>query len=416
MNEVNGQLLNSARAYVTDIYTRRVKPEFVFHNLEHTEDVVEACSHMADYYQLSEDDRIVLMLAAWFHDTGYSTGNAEGHEQVSTELATQFLKARNADDALVQRVGSCIEATRMPQSPVSLIEKILCDADLSHLASDDYKARNQLLKQERENLLGHKIDKKLWKKNNVKFLMNHNYYTEYGEEMLKAKKMENLAIFEKKNNNKVAGEAPAEEEFPYKSENNEKKAAQDQKNAERGIQTMFRTTSNNHIELSGMADNKAHIMITVNSIILSVTMTYLLAEIAYRVRYWPATGILVFTCLISIIFSILATRPFINKGKFTEEDIRNKKTNLLFFGNFHEMELADYQWGMQQMLKDKEYLYNTMTMDIYYLGIVLAKKYKYLRISYTVFMVGLVLAVIAFGIGALVPDPPQEMPPTRIDF
>jgi predicted metal-dependent HD superfamily phosphohydrolase len=416
MNEINGQLLNGARAYVTDLYSHRVKPEFVFHNLEHTEDVVEACSHMADYYQLQDEDRLVLMLAAWFHDTGYTSGNADGHEDASVQVATQFLQSRNAEEIIIQRVASSIESTRMPQSPVSLIEKILCDADLSHLASDDYKARNQLLKQERENLLGHKIDKKEWKKDNVRFLMSHHYFTEYGQEMLKEKKLGNLAIFENRKKDKKVEESPKEEAFPYKSTVDEKTSAQEQKNAERGIQTMFRTTSNNHIELSGMADNKAHIMITVNSIILSVTMTYLLAEIQYRIRYWPATGILVFTCLFSIIFSILATRPSINKGKFTEEDIRNKKTNLLFFGNFHQMQLADYQWGMQQMLKDKEYLYNTMTMDIYYLGVVLAKKYRYLRISYTIFMVGLILAVIAFGIGALVPDPIQDRVPARIDF
>ena len=123
MNENNEQLLNAARAYVIDIYHHRVKPEFVFHNLEHTEDVVEACSHMADYYQLQEEDRLVLILAAWFHDTGYSTGNAEEHEEASVQLATQFLQSRHVNDTIIQRVTSCIQATRMPQSPVSLTEK-----------------------------------------------------------------------------------------------------------------------------------------------------------------------------------------------------------------------------------------------------------------------------------------------------
>jgi hypothetical protein len=102
-----------------------------------------------------------------------------------------------------------------------------------------------------------------------------------------------------------------------------------------------------------------------------------------------------------MVFSILASRPNVSSGKFTKEDIRNKKTNLLFFGNFHKMELEDYQWGMSQMIRDKEYLYHTMIMDIYYLGVVLAKKYRYLRISYTIFMVGLIIAVIAFAIAGL---------------
>ncbi|HET7897762.1 MAG TPA: Pycsar system effector family protein, partial [Flavisolibacter sp.] len=59
------------------------------------------------------------------------------------------------------------------------------------------------------------------------------------------------------------------------------------------------------------------------------------------------------------------------------------------------------QWGMSQMMQDKSYLYNTMIMDIYFLGVVLARKYKYLRTAYTIFMVGLIITVIAFGISWL---------------
>ncbi len=404
MNEANEQLLAAARAYVTDIFTHRLGSEFVFHNIEHTEDVVEACSHMADFYQLNEEDRLVLMLAAWFHDTGYSAGKAEGHEDVSMELATQFLQNRHVDESIIQRVTSCIQATRMPQSPITQIEKILCDADLSHLATEDFKARNQLLKQERENLFGHKISKKEWQKNNIRFLETHKYFTDYGHEMLEGKKQENLAALRRKKGDKPEVEKASDEVFPYVPVETSKTEKADQKNAERGVQTMFRTTSRNHLELSGMADNKAHIMITVNSIILSITLSYLLSRLAYNPEFLIPTGVLVLTCLISVTFAILATRPSVSSGKFTEDDIRSKKTNLLFFGNFHQMGLTDYQWGMNQMIKDKEYLYNTMMMDIYYLGVVLAKKYRYLRIAYTVFMVGLIIAVIAFGIAALSPD------------
>ncbi|HVF82358.1 MAG TPA: Pycsar system effector family protein [Flavisolibacter sp.] len=403
MNETNEQLLAATRTYVTDLINHRVKPEFVFHNLEHTEDVVEACSRIADFYQLAEDERLPLMLAAWFHDTGYSSGTTEGHEEVSANIATQFLHTHHTTETLVHRVASCIQATRMPQSPVSLIEKILCDADLYHLSTGDFKARNGLLKQERENLLGYKIDKGEWRKSNVQFLKQHSYFTEYGQDFLAPKKEENFALLQKKSMTEKKQPVKKEQAFPYISTAGKEEAGT-QKNIERGVQTMFRTTSNNHIELSGMADNKASIMITVNSIILSVAISYLLARVAFYPIFMIATGILILTCLISVTFSILATRPSIKSGKFTEDDIRNKKTNLLFFGNFHQMELTDYQWGMRQMIQDREYLYNTMMMDIYYLGVVLAKKYRYLRISYTVFMVGLILAVIAFGIAALAPD------------
>lgn len=417
MNETNSHLLAAARAYVTDVFQHKVKPEFVFHSLEHTEDVVEACSRLADHYQLPEDDRIVLLLAAWFHDAGYSAGQAEGHEEISAQMAALFLSSHQVEETIVQRVTSCIRATRMPQSPVSLIEKILCDADLYHLSTKDFKARNSLLKQERESLLGQKINKKEWRKGNIHFLEGHKYFTDFGQERLEPKKQDNLALLYKKK--KVVEVEPKEPEtaFPYKMEE-DKQDKQAQKNAERGIQTMFRTTSNNHIELSSMADNKANLLITVNSIILSAGLAYLMPRIAGgEDDFLLPSIVLMLTCLVTITLAILATRPSINKGKFTEEDIRSKKTNLLFFGNFHQMSLQEYQWAISQMLRDKEYLYNTMAMDIYFLGVVLARKYKLLRIAYTVFMIGIILVVIASVLSITIfADPVATTTRPEIDY
>ena len=402
MNESNEQLLSAARNYVTDIFSHRVKPEFVFHNIEHTEDVVEACSYMADYYKMSEDDRFVLMLSAWFHDTGYSKGEAAGHEEESVKIASQFLHQHAVEPMLIQRVSSAIQATRMPQSPISQVEKVLCDADLYHLATEDFKPRNQLLKQEQESLLEHKISKKDWRKNNINFLESHKYFTDYGQEYLEPKKLENLnGLRKKKPSKEEVEEEVVKEEFPYVPTSAEKPDKDLAKETERGVQTMFRTTSHNHVALSSMADGKAQVMISVNSIIISVTLSVLVARISFYPHFIAPASILLATCLVSITFSILSTRPSISSGKFTEEDIRNKKTNLLFFGNFHRMQLEDYQWGMNQMIKDREYLYNTIMMDIYYLGVVLARKYRYLRIAYTIFMWGLILSVIAFGLAAL---------------
>lgn len=400
MNEGQEQILSDARHYATDIFTQKLKPGFVFHNLDHTEAVAEACSQMADYYQLNDEDRFVLMLSAWFHDTGYSSGKVEGHEEISVQIATEFLQQHNVSETIQQRVTSCIRATHMPQSPISQVEKILCDADLSHLSTEDFKAMNQLLKQERENLLGQKISKKEWRKSNIKFLQQHKYFTEYGEQYLESKKQDNLAALVRKKSAKEVVEETGTA-FPYLSDTTRKDEKNFQKTTERGIQTMFRTTSNNHFELSSLADGKGNIMISVNSIILSVALTVLLARLAFYPEYIIPTAILIVVCLASTIFAILATRPSVNKGRFTEDDIRNKKTNLLFFGNFHRMELDEYQWAMNEMLKDREYLYNSMIKDIYFLGVVLAKKYKYLRISYTIFMWGIILAVLAFGLAAV---------------
>jgi hypothetical protein len=99
-----------------------------------------------------------------------------------------------------------------------------------------------------------------------------------------------------------------------------------------------------------------------------------------------------------MILSISATRPNVTSGTFTEEDVANKKVNLLFFGNFHKMELKNYESAIAEMLKDKDYIYSSLTKDLYYLGVVLERKYRILRWTYTVFMIGIILSVISFGV------------------
>ena len=170
----------------------------------------------------------------------------------------------------------------------------------------------------------------------------------------------------------------------------------------RGIETMFRLTSRNHMELSGMADSKANIMISVNAIIISVILSMLLRRLEDMPQFLVPTLILLTVNITTIIFAVLATRPNTTKGYFTRDDIHKKKVNLLFFGNFHKMGLDDFHWGMNEMMKDREYLYSSMIRDIYFLGKVLGKKYQLLRISYSVFMYGIILAVLSFAVVELI--------------
>lgn len=169
----------------------------------------------------------------------------------------------------------------------------------------------------------------------------------------------------------------------------------------RGIETMFRTTSKNHMELSAIADNKANIMISINSIILSVMVSVLIRKLEEYPHLIIPSLLITLVCLSTIVTAVLATRPNVTKGKFEREDITNKEANLLFFGNFHKMSLKDYKWGMTQMLKDGDYLYGSMIKDIYFLGAVLGKKYSMLRLCYTIFMYGFVISILAFIVAEL---------------
>jgi hypothetical protein len=148
--------------------------------------------------------------------------------------------------------------------------------------------------------------------------------------------------------------------------------------------------------LSEMADNKANILITINSIILSVVVSVLVRKLEENPQLMIPTIMLVIVCLTTTVFAILATRPNVTSGRFTRDDIKNKRTNLLFFGNFHNMKVDDYEWSMKEMMKDSDYLYGSMIKDIYFLGKVLGRKYRRLRVAYNIFMFGFVLSILSF--------------------
>ena len=162
---------------------------------------------------------------------------------------------------------------------------------------------------------------------------------------------------------------------------------------DRGIQTLFRNTSRNHYTLNKMVDGKARIMITINSIILSLILGGIIGKSSNEVVLNIPSIIFAVTNLISIAFAIISITPNKTQGNFTEEDIRSKKGNLLYFGNFHNMHYRDFEWAFLQLLQDKDYLYTSMIKDFYYQGQILQVKNKLIRISLYSFLIGLVAAI-----------------------
>jgi len=406
MNESQNQILSGAREYVTEIFQKKVAPLFIFHNLNHTQLVVKAAEEIGHHFNLNDDDFFVLILSAWFHDTGFSSGEAEEHEKESIRLATEYLGQHSVQPEQIQRISSCIQATRMPQSPLSHVEKMMCDADLYHLGSGDFAKMNDNLKQEQEAYFKREFSKKEWRQRNIEFLESHQYFTDYCQYKLEPQKQEIIKQLRKKQGDKQIKHTDEMEishyAFGKEGQRNTQSKSKVDKDAERGIQTIFRTTSNNHIQLSEMADNKANIMISVNSILISLILSFVIARLEYFPHYRIPAILLTLVCVSAFTFAILATRPSVTGGMFTEDDIRNKKTNLLFFGNFHKMSYDEYNWAMGELLKDREYIYGSMIKDVYFLGVVLARKYRLLRWAYNIFMYGLIISVLAFAVAAAI--------------
>ena len=374
----------------------------VYHNVDHTLEVVDAVKHVGENSDLNEEDMETALLAAWLHDIGYKE-SLEYHEEASIRMSRDFLSHLGVPNPKIEKVIGCIEATRIPQNPKSLVEEVVADADLFHLSQDDFDSKSERMRQEFEQTSRKEVSEDDWLNQNIQFMKKHQYFTNYGRLVLSPRKKSILKGLKKKSNGEIS-----EKEYDkvykklLKSENKLQQIKE--KRPTRGIETMFRITSKNHLDLSSMADNKANIMISVNSIILSILVSVLFRKFEEDPNLIIPGLILTLTCLFTIVFAILATRPNVSKGKFTRDDILRKRTNLLFFGNFHSMDFDMYEWGMREMMKDGDYLYGSMIKDIYFLGAVLGKKYKMLRISYTIFMFGFIISVAAFILSQIKPD------------
>jgi len=385
--------LEQIKAYVQSLFRTVDQNKLFYHDLNHTEEVIEHAVEIANHYRLSDKDFFTLMAACWFHDVGYLQ-HSKDHEVMGASLAAEFLRNKGLPESHIDEVMACIMATKMPQQPIGLLQQIICDADLYHLGTPAFKERNKAIRKEYE--ANHApIDKTKWREENLNFLRAHSYHTAYAVEHLTKGKEDNLAALLKKTEQTQQIQAPAQKENPsVKKEKNDR--------PDKGIETMFRITSNNHQRLSDMADNKAHIMISTNSIILSVVLSVLLRKLEDNTHLILPTILLLVTCVVAMVFSILATRPNIPSGIFTQDDLRNKRVNLLFFGNFYRMNLPDFDHGMRELMDDRDFLYGSLIKDLHGQGVVLGRKYRLMRTSYNIFMYGIVASVLCFIVAMII--------------
>ena len=164
----------------------------------------------------------------------------------------------------------------------------------------------------------------------------------------------------------------------------------------RGIETMFRTAYRVQMDLTGLADNKANMMISINGIIISIIIASVAPKLDTNPWLLIPTTLFLLGNLVSIVYAIMAARPRVSSVPITLEDLQNSEGNILFFGDFANLRPDDFVKGMFGLLEEREVLYEAMIRNIYGLGTVLRKKFALLQIAYTAFMAALVLGVGSF--------------------
>ncbi|WP_250255278.1 Pycsar system effector family protein [Chryseobacterium sp. Marseille-Q3244] len=390
-------ILDKAKNYVEILFKDKLSSVYFYHNFIHTAYTVNKAEEIMKHTPVSEEDQEKVLVALWFHDTGYIEC-AMNHEERGVEIMKNFLHQENYPESYISDVEKLILATKITYVPQNLLEKIVKDADFSHFAGHDYNDISDALRKEWELTNVRCFSNEEWNAGNLDMLKNkHTYYTDYAQE--------NWEPLKKKNIKKIEKKLEKEDEKKASADNKDNKSdnKKDKEKSDRSVDTLFRVTLNNHTRLSDIADSKANILLSVNAIIISVCLSVLVPKLdaPKNSHLILPSFILLLSSVLTIIFAILSTKPNVTKTTFTSQDIANRKVNLLFFGNFQQMLFDDYHNAMRDLIKDRDYIYDSMVKDLYYLGKVLDRKYKLLSITYKIFMAGIIISVLSFGFAFL---------------
>jgi Family of unknown function (DUF5706) len=391
-------ILDTARNYAAGLWSDQREKRWLYHNYAQAAGVVRYVELIGTHAQISDDMVEIATLAGWFFNTGYLYDAAQMAEK-SALAAEFFLAEHRYDPEKIHRVHQCIITTLKGMHPKTKEAQLLNDAITAYDLVEQWPQRLNLLRAENEIVSGIKMAEGEWLRTTFQALHEAVFFLPYSKEHFEPKLSEHF--LQAKNNLElhiINGQATKEKAVKTTITGAPDDALFTKvsgKKLRSAIQTYFRSNYNNHIHLSAIADNKAHIMISVNSILLSVAISVLTYH-TYTDRnpllVLPVVIFLV-TGLTSLIFAVLSSRPRIQSAPPSRE---KGKTNWMFFGNFIHLSVDEYEQEVDQLLQDGAALYGNMTRDTYYLGKVLDKKYRLLTVSYNVFMLGFVATVVSY--------------------
>jgi predicted metal-dependent HD superfamily phosphohydrolase len=192
---LESKIVIKTRLFVEELMQKNWPEDLCYHNLQNTSEVARASTEIGVKSGLNVEQLEIVILAAWLHDSGYQGGQKD-HETESQKIASKFLTQHKYPSENLEKVLGAIEATRIPQSPHTIIEEVLCDADMFHLSIDEFKLKSNLLRKELEFHRNRNIGDKEWLDETLNFVKNHEYFTNYGKQVLEPRKARNITELE----------------------------------------------------------------------------------------------------------------------------------------------------------------------------------------------------------------------------
>lgn len=188
--------ITKLKRYIAKKLESELSVKFAYHGVHHTLSVLDGCNQYIKRMHIPHHEAYLLRTAALMHDTGYLKG-IDNHEEKSMAFAREILPDWNYSADEINLINGMIRATKIPQSPTTLLEQIIGDADLDYLGTNSFQAISEQLFKELKNF-GKISNRQEWNQLQIKFLQNHSYHTPYALKYREPVKQKHLLDLQKK--------------------------------------------------------------------------------------------------------------------------------------------------------------------------------------------------------------------------
>ncbi len=379
---------------------------FKFHSFKRLHEHLEILQKIARAEQVAEHELAMLETALGLHFASQWENNLAPEKGLA--LAQKRLKGKLEESELPELAAAAnlVTEARQPEPHTSSLVLILLDTLTAFYADPKFEKRLRAYYSELDRTSASGMEGDIWYRGIAKQMQHHRYATPFAQATFDRGKSENLSKFKKmlKKRSRRMDETLAQSMKVDEREllQLKKKLAKVQNVPERGTETWYRLASTNLYTRRQIVDKKSGILLAVNAIMLAIVLGGLYPFLADDPNLAYALGPLVLTNLLSIAFAIFATRPKLNPGRQERDAVEKKTASLMTFDDFYNMTQAEFEWAVEQATHDRSFLYGTIKRDMYRLGVDLAKRYKHIQIAYHVFLVGIIISVIMFGLCHLI--------------
>jgi predicted metal-dependent HD superfamily phosphohydrolase len=182
---------NKLRKKSWDLLRSELPVELHYHSIRHTISALKNCEEYIKYFAIDSYQAKLLRISILLHDIGF-TVSVDDHELEGAKIANELMTELDFSKSDINVVTRLILATKLPQKPKNLLERIICDVDLDYLGRNDFYEISDLLYKE---LLERStfFDRTQWNKIQIEFLEKHTYHTEFARRKRQGLKEQRIA-------------------------------------------------------------------------------------------------------------------------------------------------------------------------------------------------------------------------------